>query len=88
MENVKEFAEYATTHERACAMAMAMAMAMGCKLTCAQYARRVPQGGHSLHEPLHQYDYHYLTSARLTNTLQSLTRGSSSASRKLSVSVS
>jgi protein transport protein SEC61 subunit gamma-like protein len=24
-------------------------------LTCAQYARRVPQGGHSFHEPLHQY---------------------------------
>jgi hypothetical protein len=30
-------------------------VAMGCKLTCAQYARRVPQGGYSFHEPLHQY---------------------------------
>jgi hypothetical protein len=25
-------------------------------LTCAQYARRVPQRGYSVHEPLHQYD--------------------------------
>lgn len=46
MENVKEFAEYATQQEDPREV----------KLTCAQYARRVPQGGHSLLEPLHQYD--------------------------------
>jgi hypothetical protein len=45
MENVKEFAEYATSE----------AHGGDGGLTCAQYARRVPQGGHSFHEPVHQY---------------------------------
>jgi hypothetical protein len=57
MENVKEFAEYAIygAHD-------------GEQwLTSAQYARRVPQGGYSVHEPLHQYDYRSSIARRTTN---------------------
>ncbi|KNG47494.1 transport protein sec61 subunit gamma [Stemphylium lycopersici] len=47
MENVKEFAEYAMRRTHVWGQSW---------LTTAQYASRVPQGGHSFHEPLHQYD--------------------------------
>jgi hypothetical protein len=57
MENVKEFAEYATrTHAMEARL-----------LTDTQYARRVPQGGYSIHEPLHQYDHRAMTGSIIAN---------------------
>jgi hypothetical protein len=35
-------------------------------LTCAQYACRVPQGGYSVHEPLHQYDHLQTSTSDIT----------------------
>jgi hypothetical protein len=56
MENVKEFAEYATPRNHTHAV-------WAPQLTRVQHARRVPQGGHSLHKPLHQYAYQHASTA-------------------------